>query len=132
VPQHGMDLARFVDVLIKSLEFRTTLITLLLGAYGFAIGRMWPEGEGLFPKRILRLLPGAIACIAALVILNREYRLLASAISQDKVLVYATEWATRLQWFDVSIAFGTFALFGAISMRSRRPQHDTTIPPGPH
>jgi hypothetical protein len=96
----GIDISHFVDIVQKSLEFRTSVMTLLLGAYGFAAGRMWKENTAVPKKKIFWFLPGMAAAGYGLWCLGSEYQELATSISRDEVIKYAEAWLERVHWSD--------------------------------
>jgi hypothetical protein len=97
-----MDPAKFVDIVLKALEFRTTTLTLVLGATAFAMGRMWPE-KTLRPRAgILYFAPSVLASGWAFWQLRDTYADISKAVAHDTVPVFAAAWSTV--GLDVSIA----------------------------
>lgn len=99
-----MDAGKLIDVILKALEFRSTVLTLVLGATAFAIGRMWPE-KSLVPDRrlMLRFAPAFGFCIAAFWKLGRDFAQLAAAAAGSGMMVFTANWLNDVFWVDLMI-----------------------------
>ena len=87
-----MESAVLAEAIMTSLQFNATLIMLIIGFHGFAVGRLWPEDQLQPPLRILWLLPGLALTGVSLVVVLTRYQRVAEALSRDTVLGYYTDW----------------------------------------
>jgi hypothetical protein len=100
-----LDPEKFSEIILKSLEFRTTTLTVVLGATAFAAARLWPETKRLPDASLLfRLGPAAIASAVAFWMLSHTYTDLALAVSGKTMILFAADWANKVIWLDLSIA----------------------------
>lgn len=114
-PREGMDQGEFVAVVVGSLEFHSTIGLLILGAYGFAIGRRWPETSNRpMPRTLKRFAPGIVIVAVALVLVGVEYVRLAGAISGNSLVTYAASWGGKIWLVEGFEALSVLALFVAI------------------
>lgn len=113
-----LDAEKFSEIVLKSLEFRTTTLTLVLGASGFAAARLWPENKRLPDASLFfRLAPSAIASAFAFWKLSRAYTELGLAVSGHAMITFAAAWANGVIWLDLSIAIAFVLLCVGVGIR---------------
>jgi SNF family Na+-dependent transporter len=82
-----------VDVVMKSIEFRQTVITVLLGVVGFILGKTWRDRTGQLDHTVFRrMCPAVLFAAASLVLMFYEQRKALQAISRDAIPDFATHW----------------------------------------
>lgn len=82
-----------VDVVMKSIEFRQTVITVLLGVVGFILGKTWRDRTGQLDHTVFRRMSATILLSAAsLALMFYEQRRALQAISRDAISDFATHW----------------------------------------
>jgi hypothetical protein len=92
-PRRGrMEPTTLAGAIMTSLQFNATLITLIIGFNGFAVGRLWPEVRLKPPWRLVWLLPGVVVTGWSLSVVLVRYREVAAALSRNAVLEYYTAW----------------------------------------
>ena len=114
-----MDVGDLVSVINASFEFRATVIAIVLAAYGFAIGRGWPEKQTV-PKdrlKLLALMPGVAAFIYAIYHTGQGYVDLGLSVSGRSTIDYATIWPQTLRCVDIGLAASTLNLFLYLGIR---------------
>ena len=89
----------FVSIVTKSLEYHSSIALLVLGAYGFAVGRIWPEQGWPDRQQLFRLIPGFVIAGLVLLRIGLEYTRLGAAISGRSITDYATQWPSHV-WID--------------------------------
>jgi hypothetical protein len=117
-----MDLTQLVAVVNSSFEFRSTVSAIVLGAYGFSTGRMWPEHRRMPDRTVLWLWLGLIPCLVALWLVGQGYQELGLSISRNALLTYATQWPVKLNWIDLWIMLSAFYLLGYVGLSPRSKQ----------
>lgn len=103
-----MDTSKLAEAIMSSLEFNATLITLMLGFHGFAVGRLWPEKRRVPDSRLLWLIPGLALTVGALYLVVSRYKEVATALSRQAVLDYYTEWLNSYWDIYVLLALAMF------------------------
>jgi hypothetical protein len=99
----ALDDGKAVEIILKALEFRTTVLTLVLGATAFAAGRMWPENRPLPDRRVLlRLVPALLFSVVAFWLLRNDFSSLAAA-SYHGMTAFTTQWINDSFWTDLCI-----------------------------
>jgi len=90
-----IDQGKIVDVVTKSIDFRETLVALLLGVAGFVIARSWPAGQNRpDSKTFWRLLPCMLLGAASGIVMLYEQRRVVETISQSgsSILAFSEHW----------------------------------------
>lgn len=90
-----IDQGKVVDVVTKSIDFRQTLVALLLGVAGFVIARSWPAGQNHPDSRTFwRLFPCILLGSASGIVMLYEQRRLVDTLSQasGSILGFSQYW----------------------------------------
>jgi hypothetical protein len=87
-----MEPTALASAIMTSLQFNATLITLIIGFTGFAVGRVWPETRLKPSWRLIWLLPGMVATSWSLYLVLVRYHEVAAALSGNAILTYYTGW----------------------------------------
>lgn len=95
---------QLIDLALSVLQFNILLLTLILGAQGFALGRIWPEKKQLPPSSAFWLLPGFALALTSVVLLASDYRALAAGVSGNEVPGAFKKWLNSYWLFHYSLA----------------------------
>ena len=99
---------QLATLVLDTLEFYTLLVTLIFGAYGFALGRLWPEKSLLPPRSVLWLMPGfAVACVSVVLVVT-TYKDLAVAASGQELPAFYRDWLNSYWSFHIYLAASAF------------------------
>jgi hypothetical protein len=103
---------KLIDVVTKSVEFRQTLVTLILGVAGFALAKTWPDRVSHPDRRSLwRLLPCILLGAASLGTMLYEQRRLLKAVSEGGITEFSVHWLNYGEpWLDGLIVLAALAL----------------------
>lgn len=119
-----MDTKPLADAIMTSLQFKATLMTLMLGFNGFAVGRLWPEKRAAPLGTLFWLVPGLAVTAWALYRVIGEYHEVALSLSRDTVLEYYTRWLDTywVDYWQLALAmFLSLAGFGIALKQGEKP-----------
>lgn len=80
------------EIILSTLAFNASVLTLLLAAQGFVLLRMWPEGATLFRWRLLWLLPAFTLSVYASYSVANDYLALIQSVTSRSVIQFAANW----------------------------------------
>jgi hypothetical protein len=102
---------KVVELVLRSIDFRVTIVTLLLGACGVAVGRMWQAGERLPATRVLwRIGPAVVGSGIVLWLLGSVQKDAVTALTRGASMQFAAAWVNQAFYIDAGIA-AAFALY---------------------
>jgi hypothetical protein len=110
---------KVIEVVLRAIDFRVTIVTLLLGACGVAFGRMWQAGEKLPPMTaFLRIGPAVVGSGIVLWRLGIMQKNALTALTRQEDMSFASTWVNHASCFDAGIAL-VFLLF-CLGLSSKR------------
>jgi hypothetical protein len=116
-----IDQGKVVDMVTKSIDFRQTLIALLLGVAGFVIARSWPAGRNYPDARTFwRLFPCILLGSASGIVMLYQQRHLVDTISQTggSILAFSQYWLST--WGEPLLDFFIVATAVALLLGIRK------------